>query len=168
MKPWTILKFFTHAPSALDGSYVDSRLGQLFQTLNTADDKRSRTLDEQVAAFPYVNGKLFEELLPMADFSAAMRAGLERGAAGSGNAGLLDFVAAWYVKAAKYMELCAANRLTSQRSSAAPSFQPTASPKANRLVYFGTGCWRRAFASTLRTARSGGTTKLGAKSPCIA
>jgi hypothetical protein len=41
--------------------------------LNTPEDKRSRTLDEQLAAFPYVNGKLFEEPLPMADFSRAMR-----------------------------------------------------------------------------------------------
>lgn len=40
------------------------------------EDRRSQALDEQVAAFPYVNGKLFEELLPMADFSAAMREAL--------------------------------------------------------------------------------------------
>ena len=32
------------------------------------------TLDEQLAAFPYVNGKLFDEPLPMADFSRAMPA----------------------------------------------------------------------------------------------
>ena len=44
--------------------------------LNTADSKRSRALDEQVAAFPYVNGKLFEEALPMAEFSPAMREAL--------------------------------------------------------------------------------------------
>jgi hypothetical protein len=40
--------------------------------LNTPEDKRSKNLDEQLAAFPYVNGKLFEEMLPIADFDAAM------------------------------------------------------------------------------------------------
>ena len=36
----------------------------LFQVLNTPDDKRLKNLDEQLAAFPYVNGKLFAEMLP--------------------------------------------------------------------------------------------------------
>ena len=45
----------------------------MFQTLNTDEAKRSKALDEQVAAFPYVNGKLFEEALPIADFDAVMR-----------------------------------------------------------------------------------------------
>ncbi len=48
----------------------------MFQALNTEEAKRSRALDEQIAAFPYVNGKLFEEALPMADFSSAMREAL--------------------------------------------------------------------------------------------
>ena len=59
--------------TAVDGSDVGSRLGQLFQTLNTEEPKRSKALDEQIAAFPYVNGKLFSEALPMADFNSAMR-----------------------------------------------------------------------------------------------
>ena len=48
----------------------------LFQVLNTTDDKRSKALDEQIAAFPYINGKLFEESLPLADFDAPMREAL--------------------------------------------------------------------------------------------
>ena len=44
------------------------QLAQLFQVLNTPEDKRRRALDEQLAAFPYVNGKLFGEALPIADF----------------------------------------------------------------------------------------------------
>ena len=59
--------------TAVDGSDVGSRLGQLFQTLNTEEPKRSKALDEQIAAFPYVNGKLFSEALPMADFNSTMR-----------------------------------------------------------------------------------------------
>ncbi|MBI5438774.1 MAG: class I SAM-dependent DNA methyltransferase [Nitrosomonadales bacterium] len=37
---------------------------------------RSKNLDELLAAFPYVNGKLFEEALPIASFDAAMREAL--------------------------------------------------------------------------------------------
>jgi hypothetical protein len=62
--------------TAVDGSDLGSRLAQLFQTLNTDEAKRSTALDEQVAAFPYVNGKLFDEQLPMADFTSAMREAL--------------------------------------------------------------------------------------------
>ena len=56
-----------------DGSDLGSQLAQLFQVLNTPDDKRASTLDNQLRAFPYVNGKLFEETLPMASFDTKMR-----------------------------------------------------------------------------------------------
>jgi very-short-patch-repair endonuclease len=59
-----------------DGSDLGSQLAQLFQVLNTPENKRSKNLDEQIAAFPYINGKLFEEMLPIADFDAAMREAL--------------------------------------------------------------------------------------------
>ncbi|MCW2312196.1 class I SAM-dependent DNA methyltransferase [Rhodoferax antarcticus] len=84
-QPAQAFRAFIEERTATDGSDLGSRLGQLFQILNTADgagsvgnheNKRSKTLDEQVAAFPYVNGKLFDEPLPMADFSAAMREAL--------------------------------------------------------------------------------------------
>jgi hypothetical protein len=45
----------------------------LFQVLNTPEAKRSTALDEQLAAFPYVNGALFAEALPLAAFDRAMR-----------------------------------------------------------------------------------------------
>lgn len=56
-----------------DGSDLGSQLAQLFQVLNTPDEKRAKTLDDQLRAFPYVNGKLFEETLPMASFDTKMR-----------------------------------------------------------------------------------------------
>lgn len=56
-----------------DGSDLGPLLAQLFQVLNTPDAKRGKALDEQLAAFPYVNGRLFEEAIPIADFDAAMR-----------------------------------------------------------------------------------------------
>ena len=57
-----------------DGSDLGPWLAQLFQTLDTPYDKRQRTLDEQLAELPYVNGKLFSEQLPLAAFDAKMRA----------------------------------------------------------------------------------------------
>ncbi len=59
--------------TAQDGSDLGPQLAQFFQTLNTPEDKRSKNLDEQLAAFPYVNGRLFEETIPIAGFDSAMR-----------------------------------------------------------------------------------------------
>ena len=59
--------------TAEDGSDLGAWLAQLFQTLNIDKQLRQKTLDEQLADFPYVNGKLFEEALPLASFDAKMR-----------------------------------------------------------------------------------------------
>jgi len=59
-----------------DGSDLGHHVSTLFQVLNTPREKRLKNLDEQLAAFPYVNGKLFEELLPTAGFDTAMRQAL--------------------------------------------------------------------------------------------
>src|SRR5665647_2563939 len=56
-----------------DGSDLANHIAQLFEVLNTAKDKRFTNLDEDLAAFPYVNGKLFEEHLPIASFDSDMR-----------------------------------------------------------------------------------------------
>jgi type I restriction-modification system DNA methylase subunit len=57
----------------VDGSDLAAKLQELFQVLNTPVEKRYRNLDEQLSDFPYVNGKLFEELLPTASFDSKMR-----------------------------------------------------------------------------------------------
>lgn len=49
-----------------DGSDLGMHLAQLFQVLNTPSERRHATLDEQLAIFPYVNGQLFGEMLPIA------------------------------------------------------------------------------------------------------
>jgi hypothetical protein len=59
--------------TAADGSDLGPQLAQLFQVLNQAEGARPKTLDEQLRAFPYVNGKLFEEPLPLASFDTKMR-----------------------------------------------------------------------------------------------
>jgi hypothetical protein len=75
-QPAQSFRAFIEERTSSDGSDLGSRLGQLFQVLNTDNAKRSKALDEQVAAFPYVNGLLFAESLPMADFTSAMREAL--------------------------------------------------------------------------------------------
>jgi hypothetical protein len=62
--------------TAADGSDLAAKLQELFQVLNTPTDKRFTNLDEQLAEFPYVNGKLFEEPLPTASFDSKMRQAL--------------------------------------------------------------------------------------------
>jgi len=67
--------------TSADGADLGPWLAQLFQTLNTPSEKRQSTLDAQLAEFPYVNGKLFGEPLPLANFNTAMRQQLLEAAA---------------------------------------------------------------------------------------
>ena len=59
-----------------DGSDLASKLQELFQVLNTPVENRFKNLDEDLNAFPYINGKLFEEILPTASFDSKMRQAL--------------------------------------------------------------------------------------------
>ncbi len=56
-----------------DGSDLAMHLEKLFYVLNTSRERRLKNLDENENAFPYVNGKLFEEALPPASFDKGMR-----------------------------------------------------------------------------------------------
>ncbi|MBE0508763.1 MAG: class I SAM-dependent DNA methyltransferase [Marinospirillum sp.] len=56
-----------------DGSDTELHLQKLFQILDTPEDKRSKVLTEEQAAFPYVNGQLFKERIDMPSFNAEMR-----------------------------------------------------------------------------------------------
>ena len=62
--------------TAEDGSDTGSRLAELFQVLNTPEEERQKTLDEDLARFPYVNGALFEGYLRIPSFNASMRGAL--------------------------------------------------------------------------------------------
>lgn len=68
---------FVEATSA-DGMGVGGRLQELFQVLNTPNDKRPSTLSSTLVDFPYVNGGLFSEQLPVFSFTAEMREALRR------------------------------------------------------------------------------------------
>ena len=56
-----------------DGADLAPWLESLFEVLNTPQDQRLKKLDEQLGAFPYVNGTLFAEQLPHAAFDTCMR-----------------------------------------------------------------------------------------------
>ncbi|HMO32307.1 MAG TPA: hypothetical protein PKE07_04860 [Lacibacter sp.] len=59
-----------------DGSDLARAIAEIFQVLDTPPDRRLSNLDESLAAFPYVNGKLFVEHLPFASFDSGMRQSL--------------------------------------------------------------------------------------------
>jgi restriction-modification enzyme MmeI-like protein len=56
-----------------DGADLGGWIARVFQVLNTRPSDRQATLDEDLLDLPYVNGKLFDEVLPIADFDSAMR-----------------------------------------------------------------------------------------------
>jgi len=67
---------FVEVKSSEDGSDLAQHLAALFQVLNTPEGKRLKNLDEHLNSFRYINGKLFEEVLPMAAFDSQMRSTL--------------------------------------------------------------------------------------------
>ena len=72
-EPRDILFDFLDSRTRQDGSDLGAMLAQLFQVLNTPEDDRTATLDEDLGRFPYVNGDLFEEPLRIPAFDASMR-----------------------------------------------------------------------------------------------
>ena len=56
-----------------DGSDLAMHIDALFNVLNTPNENRLKNLDESLTTFPYVNGRLFEERLPLASFDSTMR-----------------------------------------------------------------------------------------------
>jgi hypothetical protein len=59
--------------TSYDGSDLGRWLSDLFEVLNTDYPDRQSTLDADLAEFPYINGKLFEERIRMPAFDNAMR-----------------------------------------------------------------------------------------------
>ena len=59
-----------------DGADLGPWLTQLFQVLDTPEYERTAALDEDLNRFPYVNGALFEGMLRIPSFNAAMRQAL--------------------------------------------------------------------------------------------
>lgn len=58
-----------------DGSDLSHRIAKLFEVLNTSLEGRKKyvMLSDELARFEYINGSLFKEILPLADFNSNMR-----------------------------------------------------------------------------------------------
>ena len=64
---------FVETRTSEDGSDTGRALIELFQVLDTPEEARQSTRDEDLLRFPYVNGSLFEGTLRIPAFSGAMR-----------------------------------------------------------------------------------------------
>ena len=59
-----------------DGSDLALHIQKIFEVLNTPKSERLKTLDEELNQFPYINGRLFAEIVSTADFNSSMRENL--------------------------------------------------------------------------------------------
>ena len=75
-EPRDIFFDFIETRTGEDGADLGALLAQLFQVLDTPEDARTATLDEDLARFPSVNGDLFDGPLRIPAFDAAMRGAL--------------------------------------------------------------------------------------------
>ena len=72
-EPRDIFLDFIESRTSPDGADLGPLLSQIFQILNTPENERLATLDEDLARFPYVNGELFDETLRIPAFNSEMR-----------------------------------------------------------------------------------------------
>ena len=68
-----IFSDFIETRTSEDGSNLGALLTELFQVLDTPLSERISTRDEDLARFPFINGRLFEGSLRIPAFDAAMR-----------------------------------------------------------------------------------------------
>ena len=71
--PTRAFQLYLEDHTAADGSDLGPKLGQLFDVLNTAEDRRQKNLDPDLLDFAYINGDLFAERLALPAFTSAMR-----------------------------------------------------------------------------------------------
>ncbi len=57
----------------VDGSDLGMVLGKVFDTLNKPREDRQKSISDSFNAYPYVNGKLFEERIDLPEFTKIMR-----------------------------------------------------------------------------------------------
>ena len=72
-EPRDIFLDFIETRTGEDGSDTGARLMELFQVLDTPEDQRQKTRDEDLTRFPYINGDLFNGPLRIPAFDSAMR-----------------------------------------------------------------------------------------------
>lgn len=65
--------YFIESRTNPNGTDTGAILATIFQTLNRTPEKRQKATDEDLQQFPYINGQLFDENLPIPIFTAKMR-----------------------------------------------------------------------------------------------
>ncbi|MYD87833.1 MAG: class I SAM-dependent DNA methyltransferase [Acidobacteria bacterium] len=75
-EPRDIMLDFLESRTREDGTDLGPLLMQLFEVLNTPEEQRIATLDEDLARFPYVDGDLFANPTRIPSFNSKMRAQL--------------------------------------------------------------------------------------------
>jgi hypothetical protein len=66
-------RFYLEQKTNEDGSDFGLHLNQIFAVLDTPADERQRNLDDDLSAFPYVDGRLFAERFDPPSFNAKAR-----------------------------------------------------------------------------------------------
>jgi len=56
-----------------DGNNLGDLISKLFYVLNTPENERQKSLDQEFTQFPYINGALFAQQIQMPSFNAEMR-----------------------------------------------------------------------------------------------
>ncbi len=74
--PTKSFQFYLQDHTAPDGSDLGPKLHELFEVLNTPENRRQKNLAADLAQFPYINGDLYRERLALPAFTSAMRAKL--------------------------------------------------------------------------------------------
>ena len=72
-EPRDIFLDFVETRTNEDGTDLGPLLSKLFQVLDTQDNEREKTLDEDLGSFPYINGDLFHGHLDIPSFDKTMR-----------------------------------------------------------------------------------------------
>ncbi len=75
-EPRGIFETWLKDRSSEDGYGLGAQISELFQVLDQPEADRPKTLDEDLAQFPYINGDLFKEPLKIPAFNATMRKAL--------------------------------------------------------------------------------------------
>lgn len=68
-----IFERYIRSRTHIDGSDLGLHLGKIFEVLNTPEEERQTTLDQDLQAFPYINGGLFEDTLRVPSCNSTMR-----------------------------------------------------------------------------------------------
>jgi hypothetical protein len=73
VKEWEKNLFLKWFDEVKDPRYIGGEITKLFQILDSPKESRSKDLDELTKQFPYINGNIFKERLPISFFDWKMR-----------------------------------------------------------------------------------------------